>query len=188
MSSSVYPGNSSHASKPSRGNTDFGATNQRPEISQSEKNSEAIKAPMNSDDNLDRDSQYADYGVQNDPDADNNGTNNLNTEEETNARISIKSTDMSENMILFIVEKTILAFEAAAYSLETQKEGSKLDHNTLIAKFIKGEMELFYKPTWHVIVGDNYGAYFTHEEFNFIVYTLNNKWITVFKSNIPTKA
>lgn len=102
-------------------------------------------------------------------------------------RVSIKSTDMSENMVLFVVEKTILAFEAAAYSLETQKEGSKLDHNTLIAKFIKGEMELFYKPTWHVIVGGNYGGFFTHEEFNSVVFCMNDKWITIFKSNVPQK-
>lgn len=104
-----------------------------------------------------------------------------------NMRVSIKSTDMSENMILFIVEKSILAFEAAAYSIETSKAGQKLDHNTLISKFIKGEMELFYKPTWHVIVGDNYGGFFTHEEFNSIVFCMNDKWITVFKSNIPQK-
>lgn len=186
MSSSVNPGQSSHASKHSRGNTDFGATNQRQEASHSDKNSQQLKAPLNSDDNIDKESHNADYGVQSEVDEHAKVTSQ-NTEEETSARFSVKSTDMSENMILFIVEKTILAFEAAAYSLETQKEGSKLDHNTLIAKFIKGEMELFYKPTWHVIVGDNYGAFFTHEEFNFIVYTFNNKWITVFKSNIPSK-
>jgi dynein light chain LC8-type len=102
-------------------------------------------------------------------------------------RVSVKSTDMSENMVLFVIEKTILAFEAAEYSLETQKEGSKLDYNTLISKFIKGEMELFYKPTWHVIVGDNYGGFFTHEEFNSVVFCMNDKWITVFKSNVPQK-
>lgn len=123
-----------------------------------------------------------DQGIQNE-----NESGNGENIQPSDLRVNVKSTDMSENMVLFVVEKTILAFEAAAYSLETQKEGSKLDHNTLIAKFIKGEMELFYKPTWHVIVGDNYGGFFTHEEFNSIVFCMNDKWITVFKSNIPQK-
>ena len=188
MSSSMNHGKSSEASKPSRGNTDFGVTNQKPDASISEKNSEGLKAPLNSDEYEDRESHNADFAVQSETDGQAQATNQGPEEEESNARVSIKSTDMSENMILFVVEKTILAFEAAAYSLETQKEGSKLDHNTLIAKFIKGEMEIFYKQTWHVIVGENYGAFFTHEEFNFIVYTFNNKWITVFKSNVPSKA
>ena len=100
-------------------------------------------------------------------------------------KVSIKSTDMSENMILFVIEKTILAFEVAAYTMHRQEEGAKLDENTLIAKVIKNEMEMFYDPSWHVIVGQNYGSYFTHEEFNSIVFVVKNKWITVFKSNIP---
>ena len=91
-------------------------------------------------------------------------------------------------MVLFIIEKTILAFEAAAYSIETKVEGQKLDKNTLIAKFIKGKVEMFYKPTWHVIVGDNYGGFYTHEEDASIVFCMNDLWITVFKSALPNTA
>ena len=67
MSSSVNPGNSSQASKHSKGNTDFGASHRRPDASQSEMNYEAVKAPMNSDDNMDRESHQVDFGVQNEP-------------------------------------------------------------------------------------------------------------------------
>lgn len=103
-----------------------------------------------------------------------------------NLKVSIKSTDMSENMVLYVIEKTILAFEAASYEQETQAEGTKLDFNTLVSKFIKREMELFYKgASWHVITGEDYGGFFTHEEFNSIVFFMNGKWITVFKSNVP---
>lgn len=75
MSSSVNPGNSSHASKHSRGNTDFGATNQRPDVSHSEKNSEGLKAPLNSDEYIERESQNADYGVQSEVEEHDRATN-----------------------------------------------------------------------------------------------------------------
>lgn len=122
-------------------------------------------------------------------------TDNMNREAEyskpsfdpNNVKVSIKSTDMSENMVLYVIEKSILAFEAATYELETQEEGVKLDFNTLVSKAIKMEMELFYKgASWHVITGEDYGGFFTHEEFNSIVFCMNGKWITVFKSNTPT--
>jgi hypothetical protein len=100
MSTTHQKRNASPASKHSRGNTDFGATQQRPE-------------------DFERESQHEDFGVQNDSQIQNQNQTENQNEEETNARVSIKSTDMSENMILFVVEKTILAFEAAAYSLET---------------------------------------------------------------------
>jgi hypothetical protein len=102
-----------------------------------------------------------------------------------NIKMSIKSTDMSENMIIFLAEKTLLAFEAAAEALENPEEGKILDYNTLLSQFIKEQMEIGYGPSWHVIVGDDYGGFFTHEKFNSIVFCLNHKWITVFKSNVP---
>lgn len=190
MSSSVNQGNSSHASKFSRGNTEFGATNQRQDVS--DKNSEVYRVPVSSGQYQEKESHNSEYGMQSEAERDQTSNHNQNSDQEAYARFSVKSTDMSENAVLLVVEKTILAFEAAAYRLETQKEGQSLDFNSEVAGYIKGEMELFYnkrdEPTsWHVIVGENYGAYFTHEEFSFIVYTFNNKWITVFKSNYPNK-
>jgi len=100
-------------------------------------------------------------------------------------KLSIKSTDMSENMIIFIAEKTLLAFEAAADAMENPEEGKILDYNTLLSQFLKEQMEIGYGPAWHVIVGDDYGGFFTHEKFNSVVFVLNHKWFTVFKSNVP---
>jgi len=111
----------------------------------------------------------------------------------------IKSTDMSENTITFIVEKTILAFEADHNrQISERAQASKdpnyaqsatplTDHerNLLISKYIKEQLEQAYEPAWHVIVGDNYGAFFTHEHYYMIVFKFKGKWITVFKSNRP---
>lgn len=102
-----------------------------------------------------------------------------------NIRVSIKSTDMSENMVIIIVEKAIFAFQKATNKKETQKEGTKLDFNNLVSRFLKIQMEKFYKESnWQVIVGEDYGGFFTHEEFKSIVFCMNGKWITAFKSNV----
>ena len=98
-------------------------------------------------------------------------------------KLIIKSTDMTENMILFIAEKTILAFETSRNKLFESKEISlKEDRNTLICKFLKTHMDNTYHATWHVICGENYGSFFTYLKSNFIVYTFEGKWITIFKS------
>lgn len=100
-----------------------------------------------------------------------------------NLKFSVKSTDMTENMILYIVEKTILAFESSRNKIfESAEISLKEDRNTLISKQIKTYMDNQYHPTWHVICGENYGSFFTHLKSNFIVFTLDGKWITIFKS------
>lgn len=102
-----------------------------------------------------------------------------------NIKVNVKSTDMSENMILFIVEKSIMAFERATHKKQTQKEGTKLDFNNLVSRSLKMQLEEFYKESnWQVIVGEDYGGFFTHEEFKSIVFCMNGKWITAFKSNL----
>ena len=98
-------------------------------------------------------------------------------------KFSVKSTDMTENMILYIVEKTILAFETSRNKIfESAEISLKEDRNTLISKYIKSCMDNHYHPTWHVICGENYGSFFTHLKSNFIVYVFEGKWITIFKS------
>ena len=39
-----------------------------------------------------------------------------------------------------------------------------------IAAFIKKEFDKKYNPTWHCIVGRNFGSYVTHETKNFIYF------------------
>lgn len=44
-----------------------------------------------------------------------------------------------------------------------------------IAAFIKKEFDKKYNPTWHAIVGRNFGSYVTHETKHFIYFYLG-KW------------
>lgn len=101
----------------------------------------------------------------------------------SNLQFSVKSTDMTENTVLFVVEKTILAFEKSDKSLfESKKNGFEQDRDSLICKQLKFYMDSFYKPSWHAISGENYGSFFTHVKGSFIVFTFQGKWITLFRT------
>ena len=51
-----------------------------------------------------------------------------------------------------------------------------------IAKWIKGECDVKYMPTWHCIVGRNFGSYVTHETRTFIYFYIGKVAILIFKS------
>merc|ERR1712222_76919 len=51
-----------------------------------------------------------------------------------------------------------------------------------IAAFIKKEFDKKYNPTWHAIVGRNFGSYVTHETKHFIYFYLGQVAILLFKS------
>lgn len=51
-----------------------------------------------------------------------------------------------------------------------------------IAAFIKKEFDKKYGPTWHCIVGRNFGSYVTHETKHFIYFYLGQVAILLFKS------
>jgi len=51
-----------------------------------------------------------------------------------------------------------------------------------IAAFIKKEFDKKYNPTWHCIVGRNFGSYVTHETRHFIYFYLGQVAILLFKS------
>lgn len=51
-----------------------------------------------------------------------------------------------------------------------------------IAAFIKKEFDKMYNPTWHCIVGRNFGSYVTHETRHFIYFYLGQVAILLFKS------
>lgn len=54
--------------------------------------------------------------------------------------------------------------------------------NLQIAAFIKKEFDRKYSPTWHCIVGRNFGSYVTHETKHFIYFYLGQVAILLFKS------
>lgn len=51
-----------------------------------------------------------------------------------------------------------------------------------IAAYIKKEFDKKYGPTWHCIVGRNFGSYVTHETKHFIYFYLGQVAILLFKS------
>lgn len=51
-----------------------------------------------------------------------------------------------------------------------------------IAAYIKKEFDQHHGPTWHCIVGRNFGSYVTHETKNFIYFYVGQVAILLFKS------
>ncbi|KAL4450601.1 hypothetical protein ABPG77_000957 [Micractinium sp. CCAP 211/92] len=79
----------------------------------------------------------------------------------------VKSSDMTEEM------------QADAVST------AALDKFTLekdVAAYIKKEFDNKHSPTWHCIVGRNFGSYVTHETKHFIYFYLGPVAILLFKS------
>ena len=81
----------------------------------------------------------------------------------------IKNADMAENM-------QQEAVDCAATALEKYK--IEID----MAAYIKKEFDKKYSPTWHCIVGHNFGSYVTHETKHFIYFYLGQVAILLFKS------
>ncbi|CAH8448686.1 unnamed protein product [Dicrocoelium dendriticum] len=81
----------------------------------------------------------------------------------------IKNTDMSEEMQREAVNCCTEAIKN--YSVEKD-----------VAAHIKKEFDKRYNPTWHCIVGRNFGSYVTHETNNFIYLYLGPVAVLLFKS------
>ena len=85
----------------------------------------------------------------------------------------VKNADMSEDMQQDAIDISTQALE---------KFNIKKD----IAAFIKKEFDKKYNPTWHCIVGRNFGSYVTHETKHFIYFYLGKVAILLFKSGWAT--
>lgn len=81
----------------------------------------------------------------------------------------IKNADMTEVMQDHSVQVAIQALEK--YNIEKD-----------IAAFIKKEFDQQHGPTWHCIVGRNFGSYVTHETKHFIYFYIGQVAILLFKS------
>ncbi|XP_077360421.1 dynein light chain 2, cytoplasmic-like [Festucalex cinctus] len=81
----------------------------------------------------------------------------------------IKNADMSEEMLQDAVDCAMQAME-------------KYNNSKDIAAFIKKEFDKKYNPTWHCIVGRDFGSYVTHETKHFIYFFLDQVAILLFKS------
>ena len=81
----------------------------------------------------------------------------------------IKAADMSEERVNMAIR---IAVDAK----------NKFDQLNLVAAYIKKEFDKKYNPTWHCIVGRNFGSYVTHETRHFIYFYLGQVAILLFKS------
>uniref|UniRef100_UPI00358FE24A dynein light chain 1, cytoplasmic-like n=1 Tax=Myxine glutinosa TaxID=7769 RepID=UPI00358FE24A len=81
----------------------------------------------------------------------------------------IKNADMSDDM-----QEDAVSFAKQAL----EKHNIEKD----IASFIKKEFDKKYNPTWHCVVGRNFGSYVTHESKHFIYFYLGQVAILLFKS------
>jgi len=81
----------------------------------------------------------------------------------------IKNSDMSEEMQQDAINVATKAIDS--YSIEKD-----------IACYIKKEFDRKHNPTWHCIVGRNFGSYVTHETKHFIYFYLGQIAILCFKS------
>ncbi|XP_052766090.1 dynein light chain 2, cytoplasmic-like [Mya arenaria] len=87
----------------------------------------------------------------------------------TDRKAVIKNADMSEEMQQDAIDCASQALEK--YNIEKD-----------IAAFVKKEFDKKYNPTWHAIVGRNFGSYVTHETKHFIYFYLGQVAILLFKS------
>lgn len=76
-------------------------------------------------------------------------------------------------------------FHVLLQSLRTQHTNCNYPFSVAfqdIAAYIKKEFDKRYNPTWHCIVGRNFGSYVTHETRHFIYFYLGQVAILLFKS------
>ncbi|KAI4311145.1 hypothetical protein MLD38_036064 [Melastoma candidum] len=84
-------------------------------------------------------------------------------------KVIIKSADMKDDMQKEAVDIAIAAFETNSVEKD-------------VAEHIKKEFDKKHGPTWHCIVGRNFGSYVTHETNHFVYFYLDQKAILLFKS------
>lgn len=95
--------------------------------------------------------------------------------------VKVNSTDMEAETLKFCIEQTQNGI-SVAFSVDQIQSGFQQDKNSLISKTIKKELDRVLRPTWHVIVGDHYGSFVTHERGSFVAMTVQHYWITIFRS------
>lgn len=81
----------------------------------------------------------------------------------------VKNADMTDEMQHVAIECATQALDS--YTVEKD-----------IAAYIKKEFDRKYSPTWHCIVGRNFGSYVTHEAKHFMYFYLGQVAVLLFKS------
>eukprot|EP00438_Fugacium_kawagutii_P005839 Skav231069 [mRNA] locus=scaffold524:158061:159547:+ [translate_table: standard] len=91
----------------------------------------------------------------------------------------IKNADMAEDMQQDAIDCATQALEK--YNIETLGAGNQGLGSSVI-QGLRKEFDKKYNPTWHAVVGRNFGSYVTHETKHFIYFYLGQVAILLFKS------
>ena len=83
--------------------------------------------------------------------------------------VTIKNADMPEELQQDAIDCAVQALER--FNIEKD-----------IAAAIKKEFDKKHNPTWHCIVGKNFGSYITHENKRFIYFYIGQLAVLLFKS------
>ena len=92
----------------------------------------------------------------------------------------IKNSDMTEGkqhlLLILFIEMQQDAINVSTKAIDTYSIEKD------IACYIKKEFDRKHNPTWHCIVGRNFGSYVTHETKHFIYFYLGQIAVLLFKS------
>ena len=83
--------------------------------------------------------------------------------------LTVKNVDMDDEMQDAATDLAKAAFD----KFNVEKD---------VASYIKKEFDQKYSPTWHCIVGRNFGSYVTHETKHFIYFYVDQMAILLFRS------
>ena len=83
--------------------------------------------------------------------------------------VVVKIQEMPTDMLEFVIHKALWGID----KFNSEKE---------FASYMRLELDETYQPTWHCIVGKNYGSDIVHQTKNFIYFYLGPLAILLFKS------
>jgi dynein light chain LC8-type len=81
----------------------------------------------------------------------------------------VKFSDMDTEMLDFAIAQAAFAQE----NLSSEKE---------VALHLKEQFEERYSPTWHCLVGRNFGSYVTHENGKYCYFYINQMGVSLWKT------
>ncbi|TNY18565.1 hypothetical protein DMC30DRAFT_418719 [Rhodotorula diobovata] len=94
----------------------------------------------------------------------------------------IKSADMADEMQEVAIQVATEAMQVADAEEKDIETALTSTSDKQIAAHIKRAFDKRYGPTWHVVVGKNFGSYCTHETGHFLYWYMGNIAILLFKA------
>ncbi|OXB63171.1 UNVERIFIED_CONTAM: hypothetical protein H355_003233 [Colinus virginianus] len=88
-------------------------------------------------------------------------------------KLVMKGVDMSQEEVQFATQVARKGFVAL--------QKSEVRYWQDVAQMLKNEFEQRYKGMWHVIVGQHFGAFVTHEAHHMIYFTIGHVSFLIYK-------